>query len=96
MYRNTFGKSIRVYVELKIVFMSKESKFIEMTGKIIETLPNTTFRVEIENGAVLLCYIAGRMKRHKISLLPGDYVDLEISPYDLTQGRIVYRKRVRN
>ena len=76
--------------------MSKESKFIAMSGKIIETLPNTTFRVEIENGAVLLCYIAGRMKRHKISLLPGDYVDLEISPYDLTQGRIVYRKRARN
>ncbi len=76
--------------------MSKENKFIEKTGRIIETLPNTTFRVEIENGAVLLCYIAGRMRRHKISLLPGDYVDLEISPYDLTQGRIVYRKRVRN
>ena len=76
--------------------MSKESKFIETTGKVIETLPNTTFRVEIENGVVLLCYIAGRMKRRKISLLPGDYVDLEISPYDLTQGRIVYRKRVRN
>ena len=76
--------------------MSKDSKFIETTGKVIETLPNTTFRVEIENGVVLLCYIAGRMKRRKISLLPGDYVDLEISPYDLTQGRIVYRKRVRN
>ena len=76
--------------------MSKQNEFIEKTGQVIETLPNTTFRVEIDNGYVLLCYVAGRMKKHRIRILPGDFVKLEISPYDLTQGRIVYREKVRN
>lgn len=76
--------------------MSNQTKFIETKGKVLETLPNTTFRVEIENGSVLLCYVAGKMRRHRIRILPGDYVHLEISPYDLTQGRIVYRNKVRN
>lgn len=74
--------------------MQNNSKFIETTGTVLETLPNTTFRVEINNGAVLLCHLAGRMRRHRIRILPGDNVELEISPYDLTQGRIVYRGRV--
>lgn len=76
--------------------MCTNGKFIETTGRVIETLPNTTFRVEIDNGSVLLCYVAGRMRRYRIKILPGDYVKLEISPYDLTQGRIVYRSKVRN
>ena len=76
--------------------MSNNSKFIETTGRVIETLPNTTFRVEIENGSVLLCYVAGKMRKYRIKILPGDFVKLEISPYDLTQGRIVYRGKVRN
>ena len=76
--------------------MSNQGNFIETKGKVIETLPNTTFRVEIDNGAILLCYVAGRMRKHRIRILPGDTVDLEISPYDLTQGRIVYRGKVRN
>ena len=71
--------------------MGKQTDFIEATGKVIETLPNTTFRVELENGSILLCYIAGKMRRYRIKILPGDYVQLEISPYDLTQGRIVFR-----
>ena len=75
--------------------MSNQTKFIETTGTVIETLPNTTFRVEIENGSVLLCYIAGKMRRYRIKILPGDQVKLEISPYDLTQGRIVYRGKAR-
>ena len=70
-------------------------KFIEKTGTVLETLPNTRFRVEIDNGAVLLCYVAGKMKKYRIKILPGDTVKLEISPYDLTQGRIVYRGKVR-
>ena len=73
--------------------MSNNQKFIETTGTVIETLPNTTFRVEIDNGAVLLCYMAGKMRKYRIRILPGDLVKLEISPYDLTQGRIVYRGR---
>ena len=76
--------------------MSNQTKFIETQGTVLETLPNTTFKVEIENGSVLLCYIAGRMRKHRIKILPGDCVHLEISPYDLTQGRIVYRNKVRN
>ena len=75
--------------------MSNQTKFIEATGTVIETLPNTTFRVEINNGAVLLCYLAGKMRKYRIKILPGDFVRLEISPYDLTQGRIVYRGKVR-
>ena len=71
--------------------MSNQTKFIETTGRVIETLPNTTFRVEIENGSILLCYVAGKMRKYRIKILPGDQVKLEISPYDLTQGRIVYR-----
>ena len=75
--------------------MSNQTKFIETTGTVIETLPNTTFRVEIENGSILLCYVAGRMRKYRIKILPGDNVKLEISPYDLTQGRIVYRGKSR-
>lgn len=71
--------------------MNYNSKFIETTGTVVETLPNTTFNVEIENGQILRCYLAGRMRRYRIKILPGDLVKLEISPYDLTQGRIVYR-----
>lgn len=76
--------------------MCTNSKFIETTGRVIETLPNTTFRVEIENGHVLLCYVAGRMRKYRIRILPGDMVKLEISPYDLTQGRIIYRGKVKH
>ena len=73
------------------------SEFIEKTGRVLERLPNTTFKVEIDNGAVLLCYVAGRMRKHRIKILPGDMVRLEISPYDVTRGRIVYRgKAYRN
>ena len=71
--------------------MCKQSSFIETTGTVLETLPNTTFKVEIPNGSVLLCHLAGKMRKFRIRILPGDTVKLEISPYDLTQGRIVYR-----
>ena len=75
--------------------MQTNPKFIEATGTVIETLPNTTFRVEIDNGAVLLCHVAGKMRKYRIRIIPGDLVKLEISPYDLTQGRIVYRGKGR-
>ncbi|MCJ7656504.1 translation initiation factor IF-1 [Candidatus Atribacteria bacterium RBG_19FT_COMBO_35_14] len=70
--------------------MVKE-KCIEMQGKVIQSLPNATFRVELENGYEILAHISGKIRMHFIRILPGDRVKVEMSPYDLTQGRIVYR-----
>lgn len=70
--------------------MEKEEN-IEVSGKIIETLPNAMFRVELENGQIILAYISGKMRMHFIRILPGDKVLVELSPYDLTKGRITYR-----
>ncbi|MBW1887015.1 MAG: translation initiation factor IF-1 [Deltaproteobacteria bacterium] len=70
--------------------MAKEEA-IEVEGKVIETLPNATFRVELENGHRVLAHISGKMRMHYIKIIPGDKVSLELSPYDLTRGRIVYR-----
>jgi len=70
--------------------MVKE-KCIEMQGKVIQALPNATFRVELENGYEILAHISGKIRMHFIRILPGDRVKVEISPYDITQGRIVYR-----
>ena len=66
---------------------------IEQEGKIIEALSNAMFRVELENGHVVTAHISGKMRLHYIKLLPGDKVKLEMSPYDLTRARIVYRKK---
>lgn len=62
-----------------------------MDGTILEALPNATFQVELENGLKVLAHISGKMRMHYIKILPGDRVSLEMSPYDLTKGRIVYR-----
>ncbi|MBP7651922.1 translation initiation factor IF-1 [Candidatus Dependentiae bacterium] len=70
--------------------MSKQG-MIELKGTIQETLPNAMFRVELETGHVVLAHIAGKMRMHYIRLLPGDKVKIELSPYDLTRGRITYR-----
>jgi translation initiation factor IF-1 len=70
--------------------MAKEDN-IEVQGTIIETLPNATFRVELENGQIILAYVSGKMRMHFIKILPGDKVTVELSPYDLTKGRITYR-----
>ena len=64
---------------------------IKIDGKVVEALPNATFRVELENGHQVLAHIAGKMRMHYIRILPGDRVALEIPPYDLNKGRIVYR-----
>ncbi|MGH7707635.1 MAG: translation initiation factor IF-1 [Vulcanimicrobiaceae bacterium] len=66
---------------------------LELFGTIKQVFPSTTFAVELENGMTILAHIAGRLRRHRIKILPGDRVDLEMSPYDLTKGRIVYRYR---
>ncbi len=70
--------------------MPKEEN-IEVQGTILEALPNAMFRVELENGQVILAYISGKMRMHFIKILPGDKVMVELSPYDLTKGRITYR-----
>ena len=70
--------------------MSKDD-VIEVNGSIVETLPNATFRVELESGQTIMAYISGKMRMHFIKILPGDRVTLEISAYDPTKGRIVYR-----
>lgn len=72
--------------------MSKEEN-IEMTGTVIETLPNTTFRVELENGHRINAHISGRMRKHYIRILTGDKVKVEMTPYDLSKGRIVFREK---
>lgn len=64
---------------------------IEIDGKVIESLPNATFRVELDNGHIVLCHIAGKMRMHYIKILPGDRVKLELTPYSLDKGRITYR-----
>ena len=65
--------------------------FIEMDGKIEESLPAATFRVRLTNGQIILCHLAGKMRMFRIRLLPGDEVKVEMTPYDLTKGRIVFR-----
>ncbi len=70
----------------------KESP-LEVYGSVKQVFPSTTFSVELDNGHVILAHIAGRLRRHRIKILPGDRVDVEVSPYDLTKGRIVYRYR---
>lgn len=64
---------------------------IEVEGKVVETLPNATFRVELANGHKVLAHISGKMRRHYIRILPADRVLVELSPYDLSRGRITYR-----
>ncbi|HAJ26992.1 MAG TPA: translation initiation factor IF-1 [Syntrophales bacterium] len=72
--------------------MAKEEA-IEVEGKVIEPLPNAMFRVELENGHRVLAHISGKMRMHFIKILPGDRVTVELSPYDLTRGRIIYRTK---
>ncbi|NVK32557.1 MAG: translation initiation factor IF-1 [Gammaproteobacteria bacterium] len=72
--------------------MSKEDA-LQMEGTITETLPNTMFRVELENGHQLTAHISGKMRKNYIRILKGDKVTVELTPYDLTKGRIVYRSR---
>ncbi|WP_455198856.1 translation initiation factor IF-1 [Kaarinaea lacus] len=72
--------------------MAKEES-IEMEGTVIETLPNTMFRVELENGHVVTAHISGKMRKHYIRILTGDSVTVQLTPYDLTKGRIVFRAR---
>lgn len=71
--------------------MPKKEDVIEVEGTVVEALPNAMFRVELDNGHRVLGHISGKMRMHYIRILPGDRVRLELSPYDLNRGRIVYR-----
>ena len=72
--------------------MPKEES-LRVDGRVTQALPNTEFRVELENGHILLAHVAGKMRKNFIRIVPGDKVTLELSPYDLTKGRIVFRER---
>ena len=72
--------------------MSKEEA-IQVEGTVLETLPNAMFRVELENGHKVLAHVSGKMRMYFIKILPGDKVTVELSPYDLTRGRITYREK---
>jgi len=73
-------------------YMAKEDH-LEMEGKVIETLPNTTFRVQLDNGHIITAHISGKMRKNYIRILTGDRVKVEMTPYDLSKGRITFRQR---
>ena len=73
--------------------MPKEKDVIELEGEVIEALPNALFKVKVETGQVILAHISGKIRKHFIRILPGDRVRVELSPYDLTRGRITYRMK---
>ncbi|MBU0707469.1 translation initiation factor IF-1 [Patescibacteria group bacterium] len=78
-------------IETKKRLPKTKKGFIEAKGEVEELLPNTTFKVKLENGHIVLAHLCGRMKIYRIRILPGDKVTLEMTPYDLTKGRITYR-----
>ena len=85
------GRPRRDKVEQESGAQAVSKGFIELNGVVEESLPAATFRIRLENGQIVLAHLAGKMRMNKIRLLPGDEVKLEVSPYDLTKGRIVYR-----
>jgi translation initiation factor IF-1 len=76
--------------------MSDTKEVIEVEGTVLETLPNAMFRVELENGHIVLAHISGKMRMHYIKILPGDRVKMEMTPYDLSKARITFRLRNEN
>jgi translation initiation factor IF-1 len=72
--------------------MARSKEVIELIGVVVEALPGTQFRVELENGHQIIAHVAGKMRKHYIRLVPGDRVKVELTPYDLTKGRITYRE----
>ncbi|MBR2837100.1 translation initiation factor IF-1 [Candidatus Saccharibacteria bacterium] len=71
--------------------MASQKEVIKLTGTVVEALPNTQFRVQLENGHVIVAHMSGRMRKNYIRLVPGDKVEVELTPYDLTKGRISFR-----
>jgi translation initiation factor IF-1 len=73
--------------------MVAQKEVIKMRGKVVEALPNTQFKIELENNLSIIAHISGKMRKHYIRLVPGDQVDVEMTPYDLSKGRITYRHK---
>ena len=73
--------------------MANLKEVIKLQGKVVEALPNTQFKVELENSLSIIAHISGKMRKHYIRLVPGDRVEVELTPYDLTKGRIVFRSK---
>ena len=73
--------------------MASQKEVIKLTGSVVEALPNTQFRVELENGHIIIAHMSGKMRKNYIRLVPGDKVEVELTPYDLTKGRISFRLR---
>ena len=73
--------------------MASQKEVIKLTGTVIEALPNTQFRVELENGHIIVAHMSGKMRKNYIRLVPGDKVKVELTPYDLTKGRITFRQK---
>ena len=71
--------------------MASQKEVIKLTGSVVEALPNTQFRVELENGHIIVAHMSGRMRKNYIRLVPGDRVEVELTPYDLTKGRISFQ-----
>ena len=71
--------------------MASQKEVIKLTGTVVEALPNTQFRVDLENGHIIVAHMSGRMRKNYIRLVPGDRVEVELTPYDLTKGRISFR-----
>ncbi len=71
--------------------MAVQKEVIKLTGKVLEALPNAQFKIELENGHTIIGHISGRMRKHYIRLVPGDKVEVELTPYDLSKGRITFR-----
>ena len=84
--------TMRPLFPLRGLPMAKEGQ-IEMEGEVVDTLPNTMFRVKLENGHIVTAHISGKMRKNYIRILTGDQVRVELTPYDLTKGRITYRAR---
>jgi translation initiation factor IF-1 len=84
---------VSLFVSCREVFMVKKEEALEVEGTVTQALANTRFRVQLESGTEVLAHVAGKMRKHFIRIVPGDRVKVELSPYDLTKGRITYRER---
>jgi translation initiation factor IF-1 len=81
------------YVDARSVFFMAKEDLVEFNGSVTEVLPNAMFRVELDNGHKILAHTAGRMKKNRIRILVGDKVTIEMTPYDINKGRIIFREK---
>ena len=91
MAKNTLFFIKNTYNDIKVEFFMAKEEMLEFPGLVKELLPNATFRVELENGHEIIAHTAGKMRKNRIRVLAGDKVQVEMTPYDLTKGRINYR-----